>query len=79
MLPESKLAEKHGTIGIPTVLSNALWQIRKRQNIILLKLGENANVVVDRFVFDPKKSSANVVNRICGCRAFRVERDCADS
>ena len=26
-----------------------------------LTLGENANVVIDRFVFDPNKSSANVV------------------
>jgi hypothetical protein len=26
-----------------------------------LTLGENANVVVDRFVYDPNKSSANVV------------------
>ena len=27
----------------------------------LLTLGENANVVIDRFVFNPNKSSANVV------------------
>ena len=40
--------------------SNARLQVTFNDNS-LLTLGENANVVVDRFAYDPKKSSADVV------------------
>jgi len=40
--------------------ANARLQVTFRDDSALT-LGENANVVIDRFVFDPNKSSANVV------------------
>ncbi len=40
--------------------ANARLQVTFHDNSSLT-LGENANVVIDRFVFDPDKSSANVV------------------
>ena len=40
--------------------SNARLQVTFNDNS-LLTLGENANVVVDRFAYNPKKSSADVV------------------
>jgi hypothetical protein len=64
---QEKIGAATAVVGAPVHMSdrlrtgaNARLQVTFHDNSSLT-LGENANVVIDRFVFNPNKSSANVV------------------